>query len=160
MKQLLIISFLIFSFFSCGGTNQDENNPTEVSDTIPSEIEENSDSSQINFNEGDEYENGWIMFKEYVFAKNVDELAFYIPEESEIDAQNVIELCTDNWVWEIMQETEYSDLIDSEYNETAVKEFNAEDIQDIDGVEYGSGIYLYFEEHAVGLRLIGMLAAG
>ncbi|MFT4600129.1 MAG: hypothetical protein ACI857_000299 [Arenicella sp.] len=165
MKNALLITLLTAVTLSCGPSQQTEETSSETTDSLMDYTEIDTialsgDDSQLNFDQESENTNVWNMFKEYVLTKNVKEIEGLFAEDAELDAENVIELCSQEWCWQVMQETDYEDFVDSDYDGTPVKEFSVEETFETDGEEYGSATFLYFEERTDGLKLIGILAAG
>ncbi|UKN03687.1 hypothetical protein K6119_09195 [Paracrocinitomix mangrovi] len=123
--------------------------------------ENNAKTVAESYQGGYHYDLEWEAFKEAVYAKNADDLNYFLPEGSAYTADEILMLCGEDYVINAMKKTTYEKLGDSEYNGNYAKEFSATvSGTDEEGNEYESGIFLYFEEGLEGLRLVNVLAAG
>ena len=153
MKKLFGAFLLITLLFSCGSEQEvdESNESTETGQT-------DSTETSLILEEAD-YSNDWIEIRESILAADTASLEKFIDTE-DTDASTLIAMCQDDWVRDELMDKPYETLAEVDYNGDLVKEFMAEIIEQVDGEEYGSALYLYFKETKEGLRLTSLMAAG
>lgn len=155
VKKLVFPVITAALMFACG---------SEESSTSNEQNQENKDSSSSNqtetlvFDQND-YVNDWIEIRESILAADTSTLEKYF-ETNDTDAPSLINMCSEDWVKDELKELPYSSLSDVDYNGDLVKEFSAEIIEQYEGEEFGSAIYIYLKETKTGLRITGIMAAG
>lgn len=148
MSKLVPLFLLSIFFIQCSGSDSHE-------ESI--EVDSTTSTISVVYDEND-YATDWVNFVEAV--KTNDTTAIDQMNETAVESAHILALCSENWVIDQLNATNYHDIIEVDYNGELLKEFAADDIAEIDGVEYGAGLYLYFKETPNGLKLVDYLSAG
>lgn len=110
------------------------------------------------------YDLEWEAFKEAVYAKNAEDLAYFFHEDfAGLDAETMLMMLSEDYVIEALKKTAYTDLGDVETDGNYFKEFavGIEFHDEESGETFESGIFIHFEESMSGrLKLTNFLAAG
>ncbi len=155
LKSVILTSLLVWGLTGCNSaattaTDAAAKDSTAVAAASPADV--GHEGTYVDFADD------WGAFRSAVVNKSVEGMAMYVI--ADIDPQNLLDMMGPEAITD-MQNTEYKQLKDSDYNGKKVKEWDFQESGvDEDGNEVGSGLFYYFEEQKEGLRLIGILAAG
>lgn len=106
------------------------------------------------------YEADWNNFKLAIQDKDEPAIGSFIQDDV-IDTESLLLTFSDTTYSNSLVKTGYTDLLNTTYNEKAVREFSVQqEYTDEEGNTYESAIFLYFEETPQGLKLVGVLMAG
>lgn len=155
MKFFTMLSFSLL-LLGCGGNSE----TVETADTTA--VKNDTVQTEENFDIGESsgYASDWGLFRGAVTENNLEDFKLFMGADIS-DPESLLMSLQEDWVFTKLVATPYEDLTVSDYNGTPVKEFAASvEGSDEEGNIYESGIYLYFEEAADGLKLVNVLMAG
>jgi hypothetical protein len=136
---------------ACGGNPETEITEPTKTDTTAA-IQDEPEASI--------YEKDWRNFKIAIADKDEPAIGYFLDTDA-IDVAELLRLFSDEAFAQILENTNYDGLVDSEWETRPVKEFRADSgFTDEDGNTYESAIFLYFEEQDQGLKLVNFLMAG